>query len=494
MSQPERRLRHILLGATAVAAFAIATPATALDSFFVGGRGQAMGGALTAATDDRNAQYYNPAAFGFFGIRGATGDQLAVDNNNLGRKDWGVGLDGGGGYRLHGKAAYYVDRLAGADLNTLTDGIKNQSELERVVQLTNDLAGIDDPGNAFSADATAGTALRFGNWGLGVRGMAQATGRVDQLDSSNLGISGSFDPSSEYSGSTSPGRDVLTQNQYDTIKNTSGWDTGDADAIDDLLKNSNVQVDSKNLDQAVKLLSDARSGTGNLNQNDTQVTFRGFGVMEVPLTYGYAINETWSVGGNLKFMKGRVYGNQVVIFDDDSDDVVAKTDERYEETTNVGVDVGIMGRWEMFQVGFMGRNLNSPSFDGFRDPETNYKYDDVTLDPQARAGFAFIPFNTLTLEVDYELTAQETVRNNYETQYLSAGLEWDAFRFLALRAGSYNNMAEDDIGTVYTAGLGLNLWAVRLDVAGAMSADETTVDGEDRPREARATAELSVDF
>ena len=74
------------------------------------------------------------------------------------------------------------------------------------------------------------------------------------------------------------------------------------------------------------------------------------------------------------------------------------------------------------------------------------------------------------------------------------GVEWDAFRILALRAGAYKNLSESDIGWVYTAGLGLNLWAVRLDIAGAFTTDEAEIDDEEVPEEARLAAELSVDF
>ena len=121
-------------------------------------------------------------------------------------------------------------------------------------------------------------------------------------------------------------------------------------------------------------------------------------------------------------------------------------------------------------------------------------FDDVKLDPQVAAGVAFIPFETLTLEVDLDLTENETTLTGYKTQNISAGLEWDAFRVLALRAGVYKNLAESDIGVVYTAGLGLNLWAARLDIAGAFAGDSEEFDGEDVPKETRVAAQLSIDF
>jgi hypothetical protein len=56
------------------------------------------------------------------------------------------------------------------------------------------------------------------------------------------------------------------------------------------------------------------------------------------------------------------------------------------------------------------------------------------------------------------------------------------------------NLAQDDIGMMYTAGLGISLWAFRIDAAGAMSKDKTTFDGKDYPRELRGAVQLAVDF
>ena len=54
---------------------------------------------------------------------------------------------------------------------------------------------------------------------------------------------------------------------------------------------------------------------------------------------------------------------------------------------------------------------------------------------------------------------------------------------LALRLGGYKNTAESDIGWVYTAGIGVNMWAARLDIGGAYAADTVEVEGEDVPKE-----------
>ncbi len=68
------------------------------------------------------------------------------------------------------------------------------------------------------------------------------------------------------------------------------------------------------------------------------------------------------------------------------------------------------------------------------------------------------------------------------------------FHAVALRLGGYKNIAQNDIGMVYTAGLGINLWAARLDIGGAMSTKKTQYQGKQYPREERVSAALNIDF
>ncbi|MBZ4643982.1 MAG: hypothetical protein JG767_1591 [Deferribacteraceae bacterium] len=294
--------------------------------------------------------------------------------------------------------------------------------------------------------------------------------------------------------------DVLTSEQnselVSTISSFTGWSTTDAQnfvyAIDDSLNaNGITSIDQQTYDAVVntaKIASNAVTG-GSYDQNESKIKFSGIIYYEVPVSYGYAFNKNFSLGANVKFMKGRYYESYVSLYDDNNDnDLFDNASDDYVESNTFGIDAGAMYKLgNTITLGIVGRNLNSPKFD--KPSGGEYK-----IDPQARGGVAFTPFGWLTLAADIDLMENDTNINGYKSQNIAFGAEFELLKFLALRAGYYKNLAESDINAVYTAGLGLNLFLLRLDAGLAFSDKTSTVDGNEIPNEVKAEVALSFEF
>ena len=477
-------------------------PGFALDTYFASPRAMGMGGANVASVKDTSAQYYNPAAFGFMG---------EPDSEDADK--FGVDISAAGGYRLHSDFAQYVDDLNDIDLDALEDGIDNEQELQDLTKLAEALDAVDEDKTGVTADGTAAVGIRAGRFAIGVRSYAAASGRVVSVDTVNLGISADItEVNTDIEDVTIEGYDtasyeifLLTAEQVAALSD-AGFSDEAIKRIDYVAADQGLSASS--LDGVVDILSnvaDSSSGdvdtTTSLSENETTIELDGVGIVEIPISYGYRVTPNIAIGGNFKVMRGRVYKNQVSIFDEDTGDALSETNEHFEETTTFGIDLGVMARYGDFSLGLMGRNLNSPKFDGFskditldNGDEITLEADEFTIDPQITAGVAWMPLDTFTLEANIDLIESETTFPGYDTQNVSVGLEWDAFHVVALRLGAYKNLANSDVDLVYTAGLGLDLWLARLDVAAAYASDSYEYDGDDVPQEAKVSAALSVNF
>ena len=98
----------------------------------------------------------------------------------------------------------------------------------------------------------------------------------------------------------------------------------------------------------------------------------------------------------------------------------------------------------------------------------------LELDPMVTAGIAHkSEYHVVTAEID--LTSKKAFGFEDETQWLAVGAEFDAFRFAQLRIGARHNLASNDDNdgieekTQFTAGLGLNILGLRVDLGALVS-------------------------
>ena len=207
-------------------------------------------------------------------------------------------------------------------------------------------------------------------------------------------------------------------------------------------------------------------------------------------------------------MYGAVTGTKVRFADGDAfEDSMDNLEENTKASLNFGLDLGVLYRMKMLQFAAVAHNINAPKFDGFTDEiqitdgsgnpvgdPIPITVPDYTIDPQITLGAAFIPSQRFMVEASYDLLETGTLLENYNIQRVSFGAELDLW-LVALRLGMYNNLAADWQDWIATAGVGLNLWAVRLDIGGAYSIGENAeYEGTEIPEEARVYAALSMEL
>ncbi len=239
---------------------------------------------------------------------------------------------------------------------------------------------------------------------------------------------------------------------------------------------------------AANNLITAATAPGDITQNNTKWALRGALVKEVGITYGYALNERLSIGGVIKYMQADLFDQKSTILGNQNNVPTSQSGLATETSTGFGLDLGAMYRMPSWQFGLVVRNVNAPSF---TYSATGYVY---KMDAQAKVGAAWMPSQDFTVELGYDVTKNKGAIETDESQYVNFGLEWDAWKVVAFRLGAYQNLAQSDFGVVTTAGLGLNLWAMRIDLAGAISSKQITFEGNTTPAYAMASLEVSSDF
>ena len=190
-----------------------------------------------------------------------------------------------------------------------------------------------------------------------------------------------------------------------------------------------------------------------------------------------------ALGVSGKYIQARRYSDTEYVFDRSNgefDDDITKWKDRFLESKvdgwAWGIDAGaliVLG--DIFKIGVLGRNINEPEIDwGDHEPKTK-------LRGEYRAGAALTLLKVLTISADADITKQsrEVIETRSgkrfefdESQEVSAGLEWYVLgRYLALRGGVNNITDSGEAGRLYTAGLGIRVPFVGLDLAAGYGGD-----------------------
>ncbi|HEY7129430.1 MAG TPA: conjugal transfer protein TraF [Nitrospira sp.] len=188
---------------------------------------------------------------------------------------------------------------------------------------------------------------------------------------------------------------------------------------------------------------------------------RAMEARQAAFSYAYAFaDKTFSIGVTAKVIQGAAY-NGTQNLQGGQDIKLSDSLGKATISTSYGIDVGAIYRpssWLRF--GVVAKDLNQPEFDA---PDGTK----IKLEPQVRGGMALNPYSSLTLSADVDMTSNKTLVPGVKSQVLSLGAEQTILtEFLSFRVGAFKNM--QDAGTPFTptAGLGVRIFAFRLDMAG----------------------------
>jgi hypothetical protein len=213
-------------------------------------------------------------------------------------------------------------------------------------------------------------------------------------------------------------------------------------------------------------VSQTPPGTGPITISGT-MALRGLEARQAAFSYAYAFaDKTFAVGITGKIIQGAAYNNTAPL-QGGLDPNLIDNFGRAMISTSYGIDIGAMYRpssWLRF--GVTGKDLNQPTFDA--PGGIQYK-----LTPQVRGGLAVNPWSTMTITADMDITSNQTLVPGLKSQVLSLGMEQTVLsEFLSFRVGTYKNV--QDAGSIFTptAGLGMRIYAFRMDLAGGYDFDK----------------------
>ncbi|MEK7448040.1 MAG: conjugal transfer protein TraF [Planctomycetota bacterium] len=462
-----------------------------------GARAQGMGGAGVATGDGATAHYWNPAAIKLndkTGVYIPFGTTLSVEGD------------------IMQEVTQIADKITTLTTpwSTLSTQINSGSGLtltdtRQLLDLfVNEMPDLDQKGQGMLFNASTGVGITVG--GLGIWGNYLTSVGVDPVVDQGARFAfsngGGANAINDIVGAGSDRSGVFTnagsQSLADTIFNAGlGFTQNQAEELVYQAELTGANTADPNVQSIVTSIAQATgTGTSNVTDNQSGLIFSGILVREIGVSYAHELMDgRLTIGGNLKMMEGQTYYNFIRFnaLEQGSDiynDLLDK--KNTESSTSFGVDGGAIYKFtDLLKVGLTARNINTPKFD-FDGPG------DYKLKPQIRAGGAIQLSNILLLAADLDITKNESqALDGYESQMIGAGLEFRVpILAISLRGGMYKDLAADEgDALVYTAGLGLHVIALDIDIAAAKSTDTFSIENsKDVPQRIGVSFSAAVRF
>jgi hypothetical protein len=237
-------------------------------------------------------------------------------------------------------------------------------------------------------------------------------------------------------------------------------------------------VAQSDLDQLQQVI-DGAPGAVLENNLDSNGRVLASAIVEAGISFGRSfdlgLDNPVQLGVSPKYVQLRTYQYTATVDGFDEDEF----DQGDSESTKSGfnIDLGAayaFGQDQQWNAGVAIKNLIPMELDSKFDPARGEKKRTFELNPMVTAGIAHSgEYYVLTAEA--ELTERKAFGYGDDTQWVSVGAELDAWRYAQLRVGARYNIASNDDNdgiaeeTQLTAGVGLSLYGVRVDVAGMVS-------------------------
>lgn len=468
-------------------------------------RHRAVGHAGTAGSSGLVSIYWNPAS-------------LTAETDG-GRNSSRVHLDGMVDLAIEGdviaSADRLVDQLNETSLDDLQDrfdeGEISEGDIRGMLEIIGGIADLTEPGSGVVADVGGGLAYQRGSLAFSYRYYSRI-GLTAVLDTGpGSGLSLADDGLEDLNN----GLERIVQQRIDNGETLNRPETEAGRVFSQDLRDlaaeqgvilsqaasdemafqgeqvfGDALIDGRTAEVLRLVLDSTVAATGgdasdlSIAQNDSGLEYRGIRFHELTLAKGFDLGKTGHdirIGLAGRVLQGRTFlrrlnfreiedGRQVL------GEVFDSFDSRVRESTRMTVDAGLTySPREWLTLGLSGRNLVPVSFP-FRDGR------DFDLEPQARAGLSLQPASLpwLKLMMDGDLTKNSTdTAPGFESRILGGGVEittWIRKAALSLRGGTFVNLASEELGQVYTAGLELRYGAFFVSAEGHVTADNVDIE------------------